>query len=86
MEAPSGASTDPPTVKLPKNSKGNRYYYKNREAILEKKRLARLAKLAETKEGNPKPIDERRLKKMEHLGLLDPKIIPGQENNFQTKA
>jgi hypothetical protein len=23
--------------KLPKNSKGNRYYYKNRETILEKK-------------------------------------------------
>ncbi len=37
-------STEAVTVqeKLPKNSKANRYYYKNREAILEKKRQKRL--------------------------------------------
>jgi hypothetical protein len=70
-------------IRLPKISKGNRYYYKNREAILEKKRLARLAKLAnkepEPKESGPRPIEERRLKKMEHLGLLKPQNTPGLE-------
>lgn len=30
------------SVKLPKNTKGNRYYYKHREEILEKKRQQRL--------------------------------------------
>ena len=30
-------------IKLPKNCKENRYYYKHREEILEKRRLARLA-------------------------------------------
>ncbi len=64
-------------LKLPKNSKENRYYYKNREAILEKKRIARLAKkgIDVTNETNPQQlsIEERRKLKMELLGVLEPK-------------
>ena len=30
---------------MPKNNKANRYYYKNRDTILEKKRIARNEKL-----------------------------------------
>jgi hypothetical protein len=59
-------------VKLPKNTKGNRYYYNHREKILERRRLERLAKkgvdISKT-EMLPDPAEERRRKKMEHLGL-----------------
>lgn len=62
--------------KLPKNCKENRYYYKHREEILERQRLARLKKkgIDITKLGNEvqSPIEERRKKKMEFLGLLEP--------------
>ncbi len=61
--------------KLPKNCKENRYYYKHREEILEKRRLARLAKkgIDITKLGidTQTPVEERRKKKMEFLGLLE---------------
>jgi hypothetical protein len=64
-------------LKLPKNSKENRYYYKNREAILERQRLARLAKKGidvTNIEGTIQtPLEERRKKKMEFLGLAEPK-------------
>ena len=61
--------------KLPKNCKENRYYYRHREEILEKRRIARLAK----KNGETPnvttvtelPLEERRKKKMEFLGLLE---------------
>jgi hypothetical protein len=60
--------------KLPKNSKENRYYYRNREAILERQRLARLAKkgvdVTKLETLSQIPLEERRKKKMEHLGLL----------------
>lgn len=63
-------------IKMPKNTKANRYYYKNREQVLEKQRLARLAKKGvditniSTKEHTP--LEERRKKKLEFLGLLEP--------------
>ncbi len=41
MESPTVLS-DETAPKLPKNSKENRYYYRNREAILERKKLKRL--------------------------------------------
>lgn len=63
--------------KLPKNNKCNRYYYRHREEILEKKRLARLAKkgIDITNESNPQQLslEERRKKKMEFLGVLEVK-------------
>ncbi len=63
----------PTDVKLPKNCKENRYYYKHREEILERKRQARLAKkgIDITKsEGIKVSTEERRKQKMEFLGLL----------------
>ena len=61
--------------KLPKNCKENRYYYKNRQSILEKRRLARLAKkgIDITNESNSQQlsIEERRKKKMDFLGVLE---------------
>lgn len=74
----SNPSAVEPEQKLPKNSKENRYYYKNREAILEKKRLTRLAKkgntITSTDDSIEKlSIEERRKKKMEFLGVLEPK-------------
>lgn len=61
--------------KLPKNCKENRYYYKHREEILEKRRLARLAKkgvdITNLENGTQTPVEERRKKKMEFLGLLE---------------
>ena len=63
--------------KLPKNCKENRYYYRHREEILERQRLARLAKkgIDITKLGTEvqTPLEERRKKKMEHLGLTESK-------------
>jgi hypothetical protein len=60
--------------KLPKNTKANRYYYKNREAILEKKRLARLAKngvdITSESSAPQLSLEERRKMKMEFLGVL----------------
>ena len=58
--------------KLPKNTKANRYYYKHREEILEKQRLARLSKKGidiTTISTSQSPLEERRRKKMEFLGL-----------------
>ncbi len=73
----SNPSTVEPEQKLPKNSKANRYYYKNREAILEKKRLTRLAKKGvDIKNETNVPqltLEERRRIKMEFLGVLEPK-------------
>jgi len=66
-------------IKVPKNCKENRYYYRHREKILEKQRLARLAKKGVdiTKCEIETPMEERRKKKMEFLGLLDDsKIVP----------
>jgi hypothetical protein len=61
--------------KLPKNCKENRYYYKHREEILEKRRLARLAKkgveVNEEVTTAHLSLEERRKKKMEFLGLLE---------------
>ena len=70
-------SVDQSEQKLPKNNKCNRYYYRHREEILEKKRLARLAKkgIDITNESNPQQLslEERRKKKMEFLGVLEAK-------------
>jgi hypothetical protein len=61
--------------KLPKNCKENRYYYKHREEILEKRRLARLAKKGIEVNDEVTTVhlslEERRKKKMEFLGLLE---------------
>ena len=59
-------------AKLPKNTKANRYYYKHREEILEKQRLARLSKKGVdiASETPQLTLEERRKKKMEFLGLL----------------
>jgi hypothetical protein len=63
------------TPKLPKNTKENRYYYRNREKILERQKLARLAKkgidITKTDGCIVTPLEERRKKKMEFLGLLE---------------
>ena len=60
-------------VKLPKNCKENRDYYKHREEILERKRLARLAKkgvdITKPEDVNGL-IEEKRKQKMAFLGLL----------------
>ena len=65
--------------KLPKNCKENRYYYKHREEILEKKRLARLAKKGIDVENATVEarltLEERRKKKMEFLGLIGEKSV-----------
>jgi hypothetical protein len=65
---------EPPIVKI---SKANRYYYRHRETVLEKQRLARLAKkgVDVSKLGTEQltPLEERRKKKMELLGLLESK-------------
>lgn len=64
-------------LKLPNNTKANRYYYKNREAILEKRRLERLAKkgidITKSKLEIKVTLDEQRKIKMTHLGLLETK-------------
>lgn len=63
--------------KLPKNCKENRYYYKHREEILEKRRLARLAKkgvdITKPEEEIKITLEEKRKRKMEFLGLLENK-------------
>ncbi len=75
MDAKDQAKIEQTDQKLPKNCKENRYYYKHREQILEKKRLARLAKkgidITKLGEEFQSPIEERRKKKMEFLGLLE---------------
>jgi hypothetical protein len=58
------------SIQLPKNNKVNRYYYRNREVILEKKRLARLAKKGvdiSVVSSNTLSAEERRQRIMEHL-------------------
>ena len=54
---------------LLKITKSNRYYYKHREEILEKKRIARLAKKGVvvdiSKEKEYMSLEEKRKKKME---------------------
>ena len=59
-------------TQFPKNSKENRYYYKHREEILEKKRIQRLQKNNADITQLPAqlPLEERRKKKMEMLGIL----------------
>lgn len=61
------------SVKLPKNTKANRWYYRHREEILEKRRLERLAKkgvdITKSESEIKVTMDELRKKKMEHLGL-----------------
>jgi hypothetical protein len=64
---------DDESVKLPKNTKANRWYYRHREEILEKRRLERLAKkgvdITKSESEIKVTMDELRKKKMEHLGL-----------------
>jgi hypothetical protein len=63
------------TIKLPKDCKENRYYYKNREQILEKRRLARLAKkgidITKPEDEIKTTIEQNRKKKMEFLGIVE---------------
>lgn len=79
VEAPATNTivTGETTPKLINNTKGNRYYYKHREEILEKKRLARLAKKGvDIEKDTIEPslsLEERRKKKMEILGLIGEK-------------
>jgi hypothetical protein len=75
MESTADSEESVTASKLPKNCKENRYYYRHREEILERQRLARLAKkgvditkLDGTKQTS---LEERRKKKMEFLGLLE---------------
>ncbi len=60
--------------KYPKNTKANRWYYRHREEILEKRRLERLAKkgidITKPIEEIKLILDDERKKKMEILGLL----------------
>jgi hypothetical protein len=62
-----------PTMRLPKVCKENRYYYKNRESILEKRRLTRLAKkgidITQSEDSIKNALEEKRKKKMELLGV-----------------
>jgi hypothetical protein len=76
---------EPELVKI---TKSNRYYYKHREEILEKKRIARLAKkgldVDTSKEEERMSSEEKRKKKMELLGLINsskivPCVSPGRE-------
>jgi hypothetical protein len=64
-------------IKLPKNCKENRYYYRHREEILEKRRLTRLAKkgidVTVLDAGCVKTVEDKRKKKMEFLGLVEQK-------------
>lgn len=75
MEASIAEQTKTEEHKLPKNSKANRYYYRHREEVLEKQRLARLAKkgidITKLNGTIHTPLEERRKKKMEFLGLLE---------------
>lgn len=60
--------------KLPKNCKENRYYYRNREDILEKRRQKRLEKKnngVNNETLTQLPLEDRRKKKMEFLGLIE---------------
>jgi hypothetical protein len=70
-------ATEMEGVKLPKNCKENRYYYRHREEILERKRLARLAKkgidVTQSTEELKETLEEKRKKKMEFLGLMGDK-------------
>jgi translation initiation factor 4G len=79
----SEAETKTQTEKLPKNCKENRYYYRHREEILEKKRLARLAKNG-IDVSNPEEIkatlEEKRKKKEE-----DERIKKERENKRKMK-
>ena len=63
------------SVKLPKNTKANRWYYRHREEILEKRRLERLVKkgvdITKSESEIKVTMDEIRKKKMEHLGLCE---------------
>ena len=73
MENTQEISIVPSEIKMPKNNKANRYYYKNRDLILEKKRIARNEKLViNDSTVQQMPLEERRKKKMELLGLLEP--------------
>jgi len=58
-------------LKMPKNCKENRYYYRHREEILERKRLARLAKkgidITKGNEEIKQTAEEKRRKKKEYL-------------------
>lgn len=69
MEA--GSATDTSEHKLPKNSKENRYYYRHRDEILEKKRQKRLedpeyqAKVKEREEAKKRKEEERVAKQKE---------------------
>jgi hypothetical protein len=64
MEPTTESETTPKLPKLPKNCKENRYYYRHREEILEKKRLQRL----EDPEYQAK-YEERQRKKAEKEAL-----------------
>lgn len=70
---PNTVAVDGDSIKLPKNCKENRYYYKHREEILERRRLARLAKkgidITKPTEGIQETAEEKRKKKMKFLGL-----------------
>jgi hypothetical protein len=70
-------ATEMEGVKLPKNCKENRYYYRHREEILEKKRLARLSKkgidVTKSTEELKETLEEKRKKKMVFLGLMSDK-------------
>jgi len=68
---------DVESIKLPKNCKENRYYYKHRDEILERRRLARLAKkgvdITKPTEEIQERAEEKRKKKMKFLGLVEEK-------------
>lgn len=64
-------------TKLPKNCKENRYYYRHREKILERQRLARLKKrgvdITQVENTQQSSLEERRKMKMKLLGVTESK-------------
>jgi hypothetical protein len=69
MEQPTPVTDD--GIKLPKNSKENRYYYRHREELLEKRRIKRLedpeyqAKLKEREERKKQKEEEKKKQREE---------------------
>jgi len=70
-----------PTISLPKINKVSRYYYNHREEILEKKRLARLAKKNGSTPATPYvPVEQRRQAIMEHF-KKEREAVGGKEDS-----
>jgi hypothetical protein len=70
MDGEAIANPESSGVKIPKNCKENRYYYKHREEVLERKRKKRMEDpeyIAKMKEREEKKIEKEELKKAKEL-------------------